>query len=140
MKISDQRDLESAFRIRTIVFVEEQKVPWSEEIDEFEATSNHYIAYAREGEACGTARWRYTPKGIKLERFAVLKQFRKNGVGTALVKAVLADVEKQADSQPAIYLHAQLEAVPLYIKFGFIKSGDIFEECGIRHIEMIRNG
>lgn len=134
---NDGLALEECFRIRKEVFVKEQKVPVGEELDEFDKSATHFLAYSDEHKPCGTARWRFTEKGVKLERFAVLRPFRRMGVGAVLVEAVLEDI-KESINPPYIYLNAQLPAVPLYEKFGFIKSGDIFEECGIRHVRMSR--
>ncbi len=135
-KVSAKEDIETVFKIRETVFVREQKVAPEEEYDEFESESIHFLARVG-NEPAGTARWRHTDKGIKLERFAVLQPMRGRGVGQALVKAVLDDI----DSSPAragttLYLHAQLPAVPLYEKFGFMKEGEIFIECNIAHYAM----
>ncbi|CAN5364678.1 GNAT family N-acetyltransferase [soil metagenome] len=137
IKISDPKKLSQAFKIREKVFVEEQKVPKEEEIDEFEDISHHFIASYR-SVPCAAARWRITSVGVKLERFAVLPEYRKKGLGSALVKAVIDDIEKTPQTSGKIkYLHAQLGAVPLYQKFGFIKQGDMFEECAILHYKMV---
>jgi len=37
-----------------------------------------------------------------------------------------------------VYLHAQVQAMGLYKKFGFEETGPEFEEAGIRHFKMIR--
>jgi predicted GNAT family N-acyltransferase len=132
--VSSKQQLDSAFSIRREVFVVEQQVPADEEYDEWEGTSRHFLAYDEKGSPCGTARWRHTTKGIKLERFAVLENYRNKGVGSALVKEVLQDVELQPDTASKIlYLHAQLTAMPLYAKFGFVADGPEFLECGIKH-------
>lgn len=130
-------DMQAVFSIRKIVFVEEQHVPEEEEYDEFEKTSRHFLA--RSGfTPCGTARWRFTGKGVKMERFAVLPDFRSQGVGSALVRAVLADVAAQPQAEGKLrYLHAQVSAMPLYAKFGFKAVGDLFYECDIAHYKMI---
>lgn len=135
-KIADQSDLDAAFEIRTTVFVIEQAVDPDKERDEFESSSNHFIARINEIPV-GTARWRNTPLGIKLERFAVLKEARGKGIGQALVNAVLEDVQSDPSAQIKIkYLNAQLSVIPLYAKFGFKEVGDIFEECNILHRKM----
>ena len=136
-RITDPAAQEVAFRIREAVFVEEQRVPAEEEYDEYEATSRHFLAYA-DGEPAGTARWRFTEKGAKLERFAVLQRYRGRQVGSALVQAVLEDVRQhpQYHGQP-MYLHAQVTAMPLYAKFGFRPVGDLFLECDIEHYKMV---
>jgi len=81
----------------------------------------------------GASRWRKTDKGYKLERFAVLKEFRGMGVGQELVKTVLADLP---DDAQYIYLNAQIGAIGLYARFGFIKVGEQFEEAAIQHFKM----
>ncbi|WP_183573371.1 GNAT family N-acetyltransferase [Mucilaginibacter sp. X5P1] len=132
-KVSDPADLEKVFAIRREVFVGEQNCP-SELEYEFEDESTHFLAIA-DGVPAGASRWRKTDKGYKLERFAVLKQFRGTGVGQELVKAVLADLPADADY---VYLHSQTQAVPFYERLGFVKSGPEFEEAGIWHYKMIR--
>lgn len=135
-KISGEEQLHEAFAIRKQVFVLEQKVDPSDEYDEFEGTSVHFLAQL-DGEAVGTARWRFTTNGVKLERFAVLKSARGIGVGQALVSLVLDDIKSDKRTEGKLkYLHAQLEAVPLYTKFGFKKVGEMFEECNILHYQM----
>jgi predicted GNAT family N-acyltransferase len=131
-KVSDPATLEKVFAIRRQVFVVEQDCPPELEW-EFEDESTHFLATVN-GEPAGACRWRKTDKGYKLERFAVLEQFR-GGVGKELVKAVLADLPADATY---VYMHAQLPAVTLYEKFGFEKTGPEFEEAGIRHYKMFK--
>jgi predicted GNAT family N-acyltransferase len=135
-RITDPAVGQVAFGIRREVFVEEQGVPAEAEYDQYEAAARHFLAYVA-GEPAGTARWRFTEKGVKLERFAVRKSCRGRQVGSALLRAVLDDVRQhpQYHDQP-IYLHAQLTAMPLYTKFGFRTVGDRFVECNIEHYEM----
>lgn len=135
-KITQDEELKSAFNVREKVFVVEQEVDPAEEYDEFEASSTHFLAFLHD-HPVGTARWRFTPNGVKLERFAVLKEARAQGVGQALVGAVLADISMNSETKnKQKYLHAQLTAMPLYSKFGFEKEGDIFDECNILHYKM----
>jgi len=120
------------FNIRQEVFVKEQQVSRDEEFDAFEQTSMHYLAVFNDKPA-GTARWRITAAGIKLERFAVLSELRGNGIGRALLNKVLRH------TQPAgvlIYLHAQVSAIPFYEQAGFKKEGPMFSEANIDHFKM----
>lgn len=140
LQISSPADLDAAFAIRRQVFVEEQCVSAEEEYDEYETTSAHFLARIDTVPA-GTARWRRTSNGVKLERFAVLKEFRGMGVGKALVQAVLNDVfSQQPEPIERIYLHAQVTAMPLYAAFGFVPVGPIFDEAGIQHQKMVLPG
>jgi predicted GNAT family N-acyltransferase len=132
-RATDPSDLENVFAIRREVFVGEQNCPPELEW-EHEEESNHFLATV-DGVPAGASRWRKTDKGYKLERFAVLKSFRGKGVGQALVQSVLNDLPPGADY---IYLHAQVDAVTLYERFGFVKTGPEFEEAGIRHYKMIK--
>jgi predicted GNAT family N-acyltransferase len=135
-KVTDKETVQEVFHIRELVFVVEQEVDRAEEYDEFEETSTHFLARL-DGKPVGTARWRFTKNGVKMERFAVLKEARGKGVGQGLVAAVLDDVNANPEAKGKTkYLHAQLTAVPLYSKFGFEKVGDMFEECNIQHYKM----
>ena len=126
--ITSENDLKIAFIIRKKVFVEEQKVPEDIEWDEFEYIANHVLAYIQD-KPVGTARWRQTQKGMKLERFAVLPEFRSFGVGKNLVQFIL----KELMNSKTIYLHAQDHVIKFYEYFGFVKKGCKFFEADIPH-------
>lgn len=132
-KITAEEDLQKAFAIRDTVFVQEQHCPARLE-HEHDETSIHFLA-TEDGIPAGAARWRRTELGYKLERFAVLKAFRGKGIATAMIRAVLADLPGDADY---VYLNAQIDAVPVYEKNGFAKTGPEFEEAGIRHFKMVK--
>lgn len=132
-RATSKADLEKVFAIRKIVFVDEQGCPpeieWANEEE-----SNHFLALSDHC-PCGACRWRKTDKGYKLERFAVLKDFRGQGIGRALIATALGDLPADAEY---IYLNAQLDAMSLYAKFGFVAEGDQFEEAGILHFRMVK--
>jgi predicted GNAT family N-acyltransferase len=135
--ITDTPTLQTAFQIRRTVFVEEQNVPEGEEYDEYENIARHFLAFFA-SVPCGTARWRFVEKGIKLERFAVLKEFRGKGVGHQLVEFVLNDVKSHHQwADQKVYLNSQLAAMDLYEKSGFKRVGEMFLECGIKHYQMV---
>jgi len=131
-KTSDKEKASIVFNIRQRVFVDEQHVSREEEYDEYEDESMHYMLLVEKSPA-GTARWRFTNYGIKLERFAVLPEFRKSGHGTLLLKKVLEDV---IPFKKPIYLHAQVAAMNLYSRAGFKPEGDLFWEANIPHYKM----
>lgn len=135
-KTEDKEKASVVFEIRQRVFVEEQQVSREEEYDEHEDESMHYMLLV-EKQPAGTARWRFTDKGIKLERFAVLPEFRNRGGGAALVKAVLNDVRP---FERKIYLHAQVKAMPVYHREGFVAEGELFYEANIPHYKMVFAG
>ena len=129
---SQDKDLaELAFSIRRKVFVEEQGVDPDLEYDK-EDQAHHYLLILA-GRPIATARWRETGKGIKLERFAVLPEFRNRGFGEIILEEVLKDVRPM---DKTIYLHSQSRAVPFYERNGFVKEGEMFVEAGIEHYYM----
>lgn len=130
--IHTESDMQDALHIRQVVFVEEQRVDPEIEYDEFEASAIHVIARLN-GKAVGTARWRLTSNGFKLERFAVLKSARGLGVGKALVTFVLG----QLDPGQTVYLNSQASAIDFYAQLGFEAQGEIFYEANIPHRKMI---
>lgn len=132
VKVSEEADLEKVFDIRRVVFVEEQNCPPELEWEN-EDISIHFLA-KYDNKAAGACRWRKTEKGYKLERFAVLQEFRGKGIASEMIKNVLQDLPSDANY---IYLHAQVSAMPLYQKMGFIAEGPQFEEAGIQHFKML---
>ena len=80
--------------IRRTVFIEEQNIPQNIEIDANEEKANYILAYV-DGQPVGTARWRETELGIKLERFAVLPHFRYHGIGKKLTRFILNEMNSQ---------------------------------------------
>ena len=124
--------------IRERVFVIEQEVPLEDEYDEFDETATHFLVFVN-GKPAGTCRWRFTDHGIKLERYAVLAEFRGQGVGSKLVEVTLNDIKSKPEAKEKLcYLHAQVTAIFLYERFGFQKEGDQFDECGIMHYKMTK--
>jgi predicted GNAT family N-acyltransferase len=136
-RITTPEDLDAALAIRNIVFVQGQNVPAELENDIHDRTdATHYLARTTDGTPCGTARWRRTENGVKLERFAVLEQYRNQEAGAALLASVLQDVQA-AHPEATVYLHAQLPAVRFYERHGFEKAGERFTEADIEHYKMV---
>lgn len=133
-RLTEQGDIFSkqVHEIRKTVFVEEQGVSPELEYDEFEKTSVHYLVIT-DGIPVGTGRWRTTEKGIKLERFAILKEYRNRQVGAALLKKVMEDI---LPLKKEVYLHAQTPSLKFYLRHGFVATGDPFYEAGIEHFRM----
>ena len=134
--IKYQSDKKKAFEIRNLVFCEEQKVSKEIEFDGLDQFCNHYLAKINEF-PIGTARVREQKKGIfKIERMAVLKRYRKKGVGKAIIKKILKHYLSIRDINELI-LNSQIEAKDFYKKFGFVEVGKEFVEANIKHQKMI---
>ena len=123
-----------ALPIRELVFVREQGVPLELEMDEWDAPSDHAIAYTADGRAVGTGR--LLPDG-HIGRMAVLKNWRGKGVGAALLLALteLARTRGHASAR----LNAQTSATGFYLRYGFEAVGSEFMDAGIVHVAMQRD-
>lgn len=130
---ADPADAAAAREVRRVVFVIEQGVPESLEIDGRDAGAVHALAFADDGSAIGTAR--LLPGG-KIGRVAVLAPWRGRGVGAALMRCLLDAAD--AHGWDEIVLHAQSWTVGFYEKLGFVIEGDEFEEAKIPHRRMVR--
>lgn len=131
-RTDDYELAKKAFKIRTLVFVKEQNVDPKIEYDEYENQCEHYLVMV-DGQPAGAARWRETNKGIKLERFSVLPEYRNKKIGDKLVKRVLKDV---LPLKKPVYLHSQARSVGIYERNNFRKVGDLFVEADIDHYYM----
>ena len=131
--VNNDKEIDICLSIRRKVFVEEQNIPENIEMDD-ELVQSICVCAILDEQYVGTARYRETSSGIKLERFAVLKEYRGLGVGKALVKFILDNLDQDQD----IYLHAQEAVVDFYLLLGFKKVNDRFYEAEIPHWKMIK--
>jgi YbgC/YbaW family acyl-CoA thioester hydrolase len=129
---------EPAERIRTQVFVDEQRIPADMEWDEADATCLHAVAFNRLGQAVGTGRLLPSEEGTaKIGRVAVNRVLRGSGVGRQLMDALTDAARKRGDKR--ILLHAQCTAEAFYRGLGFTPEGEKYDEAGIPHINMTRD-
>lgn len=133
-RVSLPRELKKAFDIRLRVFVREQGVPAAIELDHDDQRAVHFLAISN-GRAVGTARMVMRGNRAKIGRMAVLKFYRRKGVGAALLRRAMAAAKREGASK--IYLHAQVPVIGFYEKLGFRCVGPVFDEAGIAHRKMI---
>jgi predicted GNAT family N-acyltransferase len=67
----------------------------------------------------------------------VLKEFRSQGVGGAILKKLMEKAKQRGDRE--IVLSAQVHAAPFYDAHGFTAFGEVYEEAGIPHQDMRRS-
>jgi len=126
-----------AQKIRSEVFIEEQRIPADMEWDEADRTAVHAVAYNRLGQPVATGRLLQPKPGVgKVGRMAVHKVLRGSGVGRQVLEALMAVAAARGDTEAV--LHAQRSAEGFYLGLGFEPRGEAFEEAGIAHIEMAR--
>lgn len=126
-----QDDRDTLSRIRRAVFIDEQGVGIADEWDGRDTEAIHWLAFDLDNQPVGTAR--LLPDG-QVGRMAVLASHRGQGVGSALLRQIIAFARKQGLS--ALTLHAQLHAIPLYQRQGFELTGEEFEDASLPHRPM----
>ncbi|KAI9164540.1 hypothetical protein H9P43_008399 [Blastocladiella emersonii ATCC 22665] len=140
--VATEADLKLAFRVRFDVFVDEQKVPAENELDEIDhqPTTAHFLAVdAATGEPLGTCRIFPSPDlpqhDAVLGRVATLAAARGRGVGKQL--CVMAHDHMRALGFAQVLIHAQEDKAGFYAKLGYVvTSPEVFMEEGIPHVHM----
>lgn len=125
-------DIAALMYVRNRVFVEEQFVPYTDEIDEQDARSYHLLVTDEKGNPVGTGR--LTPGG-HIGRMAVLKEHRCQKIGHRLMLHLMQKAMQRGHR--IIELSAQTHAIPFYQKYGFSPVGRVYDEVGIPHQKMI---
>lgn len=126
-----------AQRIRSTVFIDEQRIPAELEWDAADAQCVHAVAYNRFGVAVATGRLlQHAPGVARIGRMAVLQGLRGAAVGRAILDALVDAARRRGDRE--VLLHAQSSAAGFYARAGFAARGEPFDEVGIAHLEMAR--
>jgi YbgC/YbaW family acyl-CoA thioester hydrolase len=128
---------DAARKIRSQVFIDEQRIPAEMEWDGADDGCVHALACNRFGFPVATGRMlEHVPGVAKIGRMAVLAPMRGGHIGRAVLDALLQHARERGDREAL--LHAQLGAASFYSRAGFNTRGPVFEEAGIPHVEMVR--
>ena len=130
-------DLVKTYMVRGIVFMEEQQISYDLEVDAFEHEALHVLGEIN-GEPVAAARILFRAGYAKLERIAVRRAWRGQGIGGRLTQFMIQAAEDRGYT--TLKLHAQTYAKALYESLGFETVGDTFLEADIEHCLMIRRG
>lgn len=118
--------------IRKEVFQIGQGVDKAIELDGRDDESQSLIGYFN-GQPAGTVRLRPIDAGtMKLERLAVLKEYRGMSIASSLIE--YCTVLARHQNFKRIKLHAQVTALPIYTRAGYDIIGDEFLEADIVHV------
>jgi len=127
----------AALAIRARVFMEEQGVPESEELDSHDTsdpTCTHVLAEI-DGVPIATGRiYESAPGEGRIGRMAVLAGHRGGGNGMAILDVLIKEGRRRR--LRSLVLDAQTHAVGFYTKRGFVAQGETFLDCGIPHQRM----
>ena len=125
-------DSEELIKLRTRVFVEEQKVPTSLEVDGMDAKCLHVKA-VKDDLFIGTGR--LLADGY-IGRMCVLGAYRGQGIGTLMLENLIEQALNSGHQQ--VILNSQSYAIPFYQKSNFVTDSEEFFEAGIPHRRMVR--
>lgn len=138
--VTDRARVDAAIAVRLPVFVDEQRVPVEEEIDEHDRSdldARHALLRDEHGIAVATGRYyRLENDTAQIGRMAVLAPHRGAGLGRRVLDALIADARSRGFRRAN--LHAQLHAVGFYERAGFASVGPTFLDCDIPHQAMER--
>ncbi|MGE0333391.1 MAG: YbgC/FadM family acyl-CoA thioesterase [Ramlibacter sp.] len=124
-----------ASKVRTEVFVQEQRIPREMEWDEADKTALHAVAYNRLGQPLATGRLlRHGAGQGRIGRMAVTRVLRGANLGRGVLDALVQAARQRGDHE--VMLHAQRSAEGFYVRLGFTPRGEPFDEAGIPHVEM----
>ena len=125
-----------AARVRTQVFVQEQRIPMEMEWDEADRTAVHAVLTNRLGQPVATGRLLEHAAGVgRIGRMAVHRVLRGGRLGRRILQALLEEARRRGDTE--VMLHAQHSARGFYARQGFADRGEPFDEVGIPHQEMV---
>lgn len=124
---------EPASAVRCAVFIEEQGIPASLELDDRDATATHAVAFDPQDRPLATGR---LLTDAHIGRMAVLASHRGKGLGVSILRALVAVAVGRGT--PELRLHAQSGAIGFYLREGFALEGEPYVEAGILHQTMVR--
>jgi predicted GNAT family N-acyltransferase len=135
----NEADRRTCLRLRWTVFVEEQNVPPSLEVDEHDAAGAIHALALLDRVPAGAGRFVFVDPGlVRIGRMAVVDDARGKGVGTALLQFLETEARRRGATR--FTLNAQVSARRFYERAGYRAVGAVFDDAGIPHIRMDRAG
>ena len=122
--------------IREKVFIEEQKVTSQLEWDGMDKDAIHFLAF-KDKKGVGCARAFVIQNRMQLGRMAVLREYRGEGIGSALIETAMTLAK--LNQLYAIDISAQCHAIDFYNKFRFEVTSDMYLDAEIPHRDMKLN-
>ncbi len=122
-----EQDKDALRKIREIVFIQGQNVPLDLEWDDRDEHCWHVLVLDDDNPI---ATGRLDTNG-KIGRMAVLDTYHGKGIGKLVLEKLIHIARREQIERT--YMHAQVHALPFYLKNGFRAIGEIYEEAGIAH-------
>ena len=133
--ITETRDIALCRALRRTVFTLEQGVSPADELDDQDEAAIHLLA-CDDGWACGSARLLILGSTGKIGRVCVLASARGRGIGTALIRAGV-ECFQQMPAITLVKLGSQTHAIGFYAGLGFRTVGEVYNDAGIPHRDMV---
>ncbi len=127
------KDFSLIRHIRKTVFSDELQISESELFDEFDDSCDHFLIFDGTN-IVGSVRIIVLNDKIKLERMAILEEYRKKNYGKISISQIKEYYSALGFSQ--IILDSIYSVKNFYKKCGFLEEGKIFQRVGIDHIQM----
>ncbi len=133
-------ELYNLLKLRSEVFVVEQNCVFLDQDDKDQKchhlmlfSDDHLVAYSR-----------LVPAGISYKEMAIgrvitASSARGIGLGRVIMELSIQYCRELFGAGP-IRLGAQTYALGFYTSLGFVAEGEVYDEDGIEHIEMVRKG
>lgn len=126
---------EEACYIREAVFVQEQG--FADEFDKQDLSATHFVLFVeQEPAAVCRVYWDGELEQFILGRVAVMPQYRRMGLGGAILQSAEQYVREQGGS--TLHLHAQCRITDFYEAIGYTQYGEIGDDQGCPHIWMCK--
>src|SRR5690625_4565864 len=133
--VNHRIDKKHVLDIRRYVFVNEQKGAINDEVDAYdESETVIHLLGKYENTPVAASRIRFVEDYAKLDRIAVLNDFRAKNCGADMVLA-MEEAILTHNCNHAV-LNAEVYAEAFYKKLGYTKISDVFMDEGIPHITM----
>jgi ElaA protein len=122
---------------RQAIFVVEQRSAYPD-LDGRDKAALHLLS-RQEGALAGYLRLIPEADRVRIGRVAVAAPLRGQGLGRLLVAAGLEKCAADFPRQP-LALSAQSYLVPFYRSFGFVVLGAPYDDYGVPHVDMLKQG
>ncbi|XMB66220.1 GNAT family N-acetyltransferase [Mycoplasmatota bacterium zrk1] len=132
----DSQEILDHLKVREIVFIDGQQVPRDLEHDGLDREATLIVAYLNSS-PIGAGRYRLVDNYAKIERIAVLEEYRNLGIGKKIMEFIENEIRENTNIE-LLKLNSQCSAAPFYERLDYKKKGDTFTEAGIEHILMVK--
>ncbi|KAJ2745401.1 hypothetical protein GGI20_002203 [Coemansia sp. BCRC 34301] len=142
--VASDDEFKQALQIRVHVFVEIQRFPLDEEVDELDLSATHLVITDTRRQATaqvvGTLRIIKSPEAAKFGRVVILPEYQGQGLGKILMQCAERYVADclEFSKYKVVKLGSQLDKRGFYESCGYEARGDVYDDTGAPHIWMYK--